>query len=401
MSWPVRLYRSLLWLYPADHRQAYAELMLQHAADLARDASPSNGRWGSFRPAALAFALVQDGLANAAREHWEVLMNTKRQIQPASWLVVLLACLPGLWIALSRRSADSLETFLTIFGLLVAAVLVVGVPVAWVRQRRFPVWALIPTGFLTWFAVYMAATFLSTWLGLAALDRRWTDLSAVLTMLQFLLALILFPLLLRGKRLSSTAWLVLGLILVVNALAALYYTADRLGQVPLMEGLVNYFLASSIGPIEGLFLVALGLLAARRHALLAILLVVGGFGYSLVDSDYLFSGYMDNWPLFGAYLIAMSVLYLVITPLAALRARSRLGLALAIFLPLGLFHVVRVIVPFAFGPDGRFPVGDAVWSLNCLLSLALAWTLYDPLPASPIARPAIGEGHDSPPIFEL
>ena len=41
-----KLYRTLLRLYPREHRDAYAWLMMQHARDLRRDAR-ERGRWQS------------------------------------------------------------------------------------------------------------------------------------------------------------------------------------------------------------------------------------------------------------------------------------------------------------------------------------------------------------------
>ena len=89
-----RIYHLLLRLYPAKHRQDYGEAMLLHARDLSRDASQV-GRW---KVAWLFINLVKDGLWNAWMEHWEVSMANNRRIVPASWLVVLLAALPGLLI---------------------------------------------------------------------------------------------------------------------------------------------------------------------------------------------------------------------------------------------------------------------------------------------------------------
>ena len=60
-----RLYKLLLCLYPAQHRQLYGECMLQHARDLSRDARES-GRWPVVL---LCLRLLKDGLANAAIEH--------------------------------------------------------------------------------------------------------------------------------------------------------------------------------------------------------------------------------------------------------------------------------------------------------------------------------------------
>ena len=71
-----RIYRLLLWLYPAKHRQAYGSLMLQHARDLSR-ATRQRGRW---HMAILCLRLMMDGIANAFVEHKEAIENLTRAI---------------------------------------------------------------------------------------------------------------------------------------------------------------------------------------------------------------------------------------------------------------------------------------------------------------------------------
>ena len=114
-------------------------------------------------------------------------------------------------------------------------------------------------------------------------------------------------------------------------LAALYSLRDS--TVWLVPGIVRYFTGSGIGPMEGLILVAVGLLAARRHGVLAILVVVGGYGYMCMDSDYLFGPTLREWAALTPYLAGMTLLYLVVGPVAFLRARTTVGRAAAVFVP--------------------------------------------------------------------
>jgi hypothetical protein len=145
----------------------------------------------------------------------------------------------------------------------------------------------------------------------------------------------------------------------------------------LLERIVWYLTLSGIGPTDGLLFVAAGLLAVRRHGVLAILVVIGGYAYMCFDSDYLWGSAIRDWPYIALYLIAITALYLVVTPVALLRARTSLGRAAAVFVPVAAFHLSRLIVP-GLVIQGRLslPWGDSVLSANVLLSLMLAWVLY-------------------------
>ena len=106
------IYRVLLWLYPAKHRRAYGRPMLQHARDLNRAARQRGRR----HVATLCLRLMIDGIVNAGIEHMEAIVTAKGTYKPVPWLSVLLAAVPGLWIALSRRHADVLAPLLLILG---------------------------------------------------------------------------------------------------------------------------------------------------------------------------------------------------------------------------------------------------------------------------------------------
>ena len=78
------------------------------------------------------------------------------------------------------------------------------------------------------------------------------------------------------------------------------------------------------------------------------------------------------------YFVIAILLLLVATPIALLRAKTRLGLALGVFLPAVTFHVARFAIPVIVW-DQSFEMrlgGDVLLSINVLLSLALAWILY-------------------------
>ena len=215
MTLAERVYRLLLRLFPKEHRRAYAQPMLQHARDLGRDAR-GRGRW---HVAMMSWHLFKDGLANAGIEHMEAIMLANKSFKPASWSIVLLACIPGLLVAFSRRPAELLDSLLPILGYLYLALLVIALPVIWWRRRQFPVWALLPAGALAWVLTYMAG------IGLAQLvnslripDLKWMEIWTGITIVHFVLAAVLFLVLLRGQQIPRSVWLVIGIIALSHLL---------------------------------------------------------------------------------------------------------------------------------------------------------------------------------------
>ncbi len=205
---------------------------------------------------------------------------------PASWLTVLLAAVPGLLVVLSRRSASLLDQLLPILSIAYLGLLLIGIPLFWRRDRRFPAWALLPAGLLAWFAVYLAGVFLAEqWNTFGLLKPFDGAIESGIFLLQLILTFILFAVLLRGQRLPLSVWLTLGAYLLVNLIIAIQYIAYW-PKVGLPTGVIQFLTVSGFVPIEGLYLVAVGLLAARQHGLRALLIVIGGYSYMCLDSDY-------------------------------------------------------------------------------------------------------------------
>ena len=364
-----KLYRKLLWLYPAEHRRVYGQLMVQHARDLSRTAQ---GR-GRLEQAGLYFRLLKDGLINALIEQGEGVMAMKKSYQPVPWLSVLLVALPGLLMALDRWNMEPMDSLIPILGRGYILLMAIGLPIAWWRKRQFPVWGLLFAGMLTWFLTYMVGMTLS--------EQSW--IPAVfgygrgIVLLNIILAIILILVLSRGRRLPNKFWAILGIMVLVNILAAVIYGIISSGGFSRYGDLQRFFMISLNGPAEGLMLVAVGLLAARQYGVLAILFVVGGYLYMFMDSDY-FSGYaMRDWSGLSTYLFSVSFVFLVMTPVALLRARTRLGQATALFVPTILFIVARLVVPLlVLEQTARLMPGDIMISINVLLALILAWVLY-------------------------
>ncbi|MEJ2599815.1 MAG: hypothetical protein P8Z00_15885 [Anaerolineales bacterium] len=204
MSLAERLYRMLLYLYPAGHRRAYGQSMLQHARDLNRFARGKGRRQAAW----LYFRLLKDGVLNAAIEHLDVIGMALDRFKPLPWLTVLLAAFPGLLLALARLPYFPLDLLIVILGFLYLGILVLAPPIIWWRRRRFPVWTLLPAGTLVWFLT----------LGEAPLVRELNLLimpyfgrikvESGITILNTLLALGLFVTVLRGRRLPDLGCLI-------------------------------------------------------------------------------------------------------------------------------------------------------------------------------------------------
>ena len=110
---------------------------------------------------------------------------------------------------------------------------------------------------------------------------------------------------------------------------------------------------------------------------MAILVVIGGYTYMFMDTDYLYGYPNRDWPGISAYLFSVSFVFLVVMPVALLRAKSVLGRAIAVFVPTILFLTAILVVPLlVLGEFSRMRPGDALLSLNVLLMLILAWILY-------------------------
>jgi hypothetical protein len=146
----------------------------------------------------------------------------------------------------------------------------------------------------------------------------------------------------------------------------------------LLIGVIQYFTTSGIAPLEGLMLVAVCILFARQQGVLAVLIVVGGYSYMFADSDYLFGYPQRDWAWLATYFAGITLLYLVLVPVTLLRARTRLGRAQAVFVPLVIFHVLRITVPLLVIQEPiQVRPGEVVWTINILLSFGLAWVVYD------------------------
>ena len=204
----------------------------------------------------------------------------------------------------------------------------------------------------------------------------------MIVLLQLVLAVGLFALGLRGRHVPRRVWVVLGIIILGNIVLALFSRWVGEGKRPFLD-MLNYFLLSGLGPLEGLMLIAAGLLLARQHGILAVLFVVGGYGYLCLDSDYLAGPLWRQWSGWSLYVVGMTAGYLVLTPIVLLRAKTEWARVLAVFGTAITFHGLRcLMLSGVMMSAAEWPAGDIVLSLNALLSLSLAWLWYSQMHVS-------------------
>jgi hypothetical protein len=315
-------------------------------------------------------------------------MNRDKTCEPVPWGSVLLTVIPGALLALSRRQADELGQLLGIAGWLYLGVLAVGLPVLQYRTKRFPVWGLMPLGALAWFGLYLLATGLSSMSGTIG---RFLSLEVAIVIVQAVVAAVLLSILLHGRSFPRTAWLLIAIFFAINLLTILR-VAQQAGRPAQFEPLQLITVLS--GFIEGLMLLAVGLLAVSQHKVLSLLVVLGGYLYMLSDSDYLYGFSLRDWPGLAFYLIAMVVLYAVVTPITFLRARTQMGRAIGLFAPIAAFAGLRLIVPqIVIDRPGIILPGDVLISINLILVLAIGWILYTYLSEN---QPEIQPGRPDP-----
>ena len=205
-------------------------------------------------------------------------------------------------------------------------------------------------------------------------------MQAGIALLNLLIIIAVWVTMLRDRRLPRAVWILGGIMLAGNTVLAFLYSWTEFQAGGLLPGMVQYFTTPGLGPLEGLMLVAVGLLLAREHGVLAVLVFVGGYSYMFADSDYLFGYPQREWVWLSIYFAGITFLYLVVTPIALLRAKTRLGRALAVFAPVVTFYIVRLIVPLlVIQQPLKIRPGEVVATINILLSLFLAWVLYSHL----------------------
>lgn len=307
----------------------------------------------------------------------------KPTVVPLAWPGVFLAAVPGVLMTLSRFPPPEMGPVLSVAAIGYAAVLFIGIAVAMIRDKHFPVWALMPAGAAVWLAAYVLGNLLAELGGpFNPLGDGWL----MIILLNAVAAALLFALAWRayGRQTATAPSLVL--LLVVSTLLLVLVTVAGLRSD---SGRLPYLVGGLAFPIEMLMLLAAGSLAARQHGVLADLVIIGGLTYMLADSDYLWGYWLRGWAGYQAYIAAMTALFLVVVPVVLLRARTQAGRALALFVPVLVFVVARIVVPqLVLRGEAPLPLGDVFLSLMIPLTLLVGWWLYGRLYDPKAGQPA-------------
>lgn len=315
---------------------------------------------------------------------------TRESVSPSPWGAVALAALPGVLITLTRlRLLDWQSPVAAVGGWLVVALYAILTPIAWHRRQQMPDWLLMPLGMLAWVVTYRLAN------GLAAVGGPFNPLAepwTLIVLINLLVAVIVFTLDRRARKLPVSPWSYAGVGLAFVLGGAIFLLPDALRTWPREMGLL---FGGLLMISEALMLLALGLPVARSRGVLAVLVILGGYFYILFDSDYLWGFRIRDWAGLPIYLASMAALFSVVAPVAFLRARTTAGRAVGLFVPVLLFVVGRLVVPWmVLGGGLSIGAGDYVFSAIIPLTLLAGWWVYDdrqatPAPATPIEPPVV------------
>jgi hypothetical protein len=324
LSASQKLYRILLYAYPAEHRHQYGPLMAQLFNDLCRDAYQ---RSGLPALASLWMRTLRDLLTTATSEHVDALRKgflpqmQNRPLIPVSWPKVGLAILPGLLVIGIRSGflADTLGVragrVLMPGGLLALCALLVAIGL--VLERKLAVWSFPALGILFfgvwWFGVWWLALPVTAFCVYQAHKRRNP----------------------RSPRPNNILVSLLGLVLAVDffLLVLSDHNPDKLTAV--FAGLSSFLLWISLLPV------AAGLPLAQREGLLAGLFVVAAqfMPFSdIFDPSYAIGIWTSSQVLITAVEVIPALGSLVAVPIWVLRCRSTCGqiwgLLLSVFVTL-------------------------------------------------------------------
>ena len=347
-----RIYHFLLKLYPRGHREAFGEPMQTHFNDQLRDAE------GKLALLGLWMRTIIDLVKTVPSEHAEV-----AHPEPAyPWHQVILAILPGALLFIPVAAGDEVKRLITLsvggFYLLAALVLLA-------RKKRAG-WTLPILGMAGTFALFWASFFLLPLLGLG--QYLGSGLPWVLPALLLLLLLLMR----RGQRAS---WLLFGLLLATMLVAGLHEA--------LAEGrLFSWHLDAPAWLLLG---TVCGLPFARRYGTLAALFVTGAAYWGIETS--INPGYGLSFSRWQALLPLLNGLTaLVLSPLPALRARSRLGRALALIAPLAGYLLLLAVLPAFLSDYGWATTVPRVLNALQIISVTIfALALYHDLSPTRIA----------------
>jgi hypothetical protein len=375
-----KIYRSLLCLYPQEHRKDFGVSMQQVFNDQCRCAYQQKGLLGIFllwlrTLPDLGYTVLLEQ-SSSKRSSWGLIEPVSNA--PLPWKMVLLVLLPGLVYLVSQIAQLTGEAWYMTIYYRAAYFLILPVLAVWVITRRFPIWGLIPIGLFFKLAQLKLIQISYLTDGFSSYPFINTILTAVkLFQKDLLIPIVLCSLaiLWLGWRYSNQPgvrrifWILTAIYLLL-ALLRMAYEISYVFQAYQDVTPDQFTLALNVSIqwnlfdfIGLLFLVFLGTLFTRRHGFNAILIPVGYLLPAILVGPY------DD-PNMSMRLAAISMAVLVyrlllafITPLWISRVGSQAGKKWAIFISVGAalgIHVLFQFYPLWLSYVQNFPITHGV-----------------------------------------
>jgi hypothetical protein len=427
-----RTYASLMRLYPQEFRDEYGPSMLQLFTDQCRSTMQENGTRGMIflwlrTLMDLAFSVLREHImsTNATGGLLEAVPN-----KPLPWKGVAVVLIPCLVFFVGQIGQLTGQDWFFLLIRRAAYFLIIPVLLVWLLTRKFPIWGLIPLGmfYRTLLDLINNYEYVIGRTGVilaGILQTKFTpdftiflknhipEIRILITTI--ILGTVVFLILRIARRTGFTrsSWVCLGVFLVVTILEILsglihawiyllkVSSADMLyGNIPSMLQDVAYSAFYAFLPTVGfLLLILVGMLLARRHGRLALLMPLG----YLIPAVVL--GKFDNSNVLPYSLFWISVTVLVYRVLVTLvapiwivrsasdRAKKRAGV-IALAAAAGILVLAHAGYFFAtlaaYGWDLEWTDYYYYFSpdLMILVGMALAITLYkSATPAQSVAGP--------------
>jgi hypothetical protein len=424
-----RLYTRLLRLYPQEFRDEYGSSMLQLFTDQCRSTIREKGMHGMIL---LWFRTLMDLAKSVLREHFASPDATGGLLEavpnkPLPWKGVAVVLIPCLVFFVGQIGQLTGQDWFFLLIRRAAYYLIIPVLLVWWLTRKFPIWGLIPLGMFSRnildlinnyeYVIGRTGVILAGILRtkftpdfMIFLKNHIPEIRILLTTV--ILGTVVFLILRIARRTGFTrsSWACLGVFLVVTILeilSGLIHTwiyllkvssADMLyGNIPsMLEDVSNSAFYAFLPTVGFLLLILVGMLLARCHGRLALLIPLG----YLIPAVVL--GKFDNtnalpYSLFwiSATVLVYRVLVTLVAPIwivrsASDRAKKRAGV-IALAAAAGILVLAHSGYFFAtYGAYGW----NLGWTdyyyyfspdLIILVGMALALTLYkSAAPAQPI-----------------
>jgi hypothetical protein len=427
-----RTYASLMRLYPQEFRDEYGPSMLQLFTDQCRSTMQENGTRGMIF---LWLRTLMDLAFSVLREHVMSTTATGGLLEgvpnkPLPWKGVAVVLVPCLVFFIGQIGQLTGQDWFFMLVRRAAYFLIIPVLLVWLLTRKFPIWGLIPLGmfyrtlldlinnyeyFIGRTGVILAGILQikTTPDPMIFLKNHIPEIRILITTI--ILGTVIFLILRIARRTGFTrsSWVCLGVFLVVTILeilsglihAGIYLlkvtSADMLyGNIPSMLQDVAYSAFYAFLPTVGfLLLILVGILLARRHGRLALLLPLG----FLIPTVVL--GRFDNSNVLPYSLFWISVTVLVYRVLVTLvapiwivrsasdHARKRAGVialvaaaGILVFAHAGYFFATLAAYGWDLGWTDYYYYFSP--DLMILVGMALALTLYKSVtPVQSVAGP--------------